>query len=220
MSKLLNKLNGLFTKVDETEASYMKALEQKEAELLEINLELQDKQKMLTDLHKMKLLNQVSEEAFNAEKVKVDALKSKVVALQEEISLIDRYKTEDIHSVLGELEAEKGKYSKEQQAEIRRIQMELLNAKNAYLNKMVEARERYKKIAEPAFKLEQLKIKLGLQVRSYTSGSHDTLSMVSVGEGHENLLVEHQTVYDALSYGRTPERLQRVVSDAREKGII
>ncbi|WP_226619769.1 hypothetical protein [Cytobacillus firmus] len=210
--KLLNKLEGLFTKVDITEASYQKALEQKEEQLLELQLQLKDKETSFRDLHKMEMLGQVSKETYEAEKEKFEQLKAKVAEAQREVQLIEEYKTEDVHSILTELEADAGKYSAEKHKEIDAIKDDLLQAKLAYIERMVEARDKYNKIVSPARKLDALKIKLGIKQNSYVSDALSSLSLYSVPNGgYENLLIDKGVVYDALSYGEVPSQLERLV---------
>ena len=73
----MDKLNGLFGKVDNTEQRYEKALEQKEESLLVLQVELKDKQLEVTELHKMKLLGDISEETFDKQNEKFLALQNK-----------------------------------------------------------------------------------------------------------------------------------------------
>ncbi|MGE6630750.1 hypothetical protein [Bacillus sp. NPDC077027] len=194
--KLLNKLEGLFAKVDKTEESYQKALEQKEEQLLQLQVELKDKEATYRDLHKLAMLGQVSEKTFEAEKQKFEQLKQKVAEAHKEVQLIQEYKTEDVHSILAELESERGEYGKEKQEEIRAIEKELLEAKLAYLSKMVEAKAKYDAITSPQRKLDALKIKLGMKQTSYVSDAYEALNLVSVGNGgHISLLPERKELF-------------------------
>jgi hypothetical protein len=214
--KLLNKLEGLFAKIDKTEESYQKALEQKEAHLLELQVELKDKETSFRDLHKTAMLGQVSEKTFEAEKNKFEQLKAKVAEATKAVQLIQEYKTEDVHSILAELEAERGEYGKEKQEEIRALQVELLEAKLDYLSKMVEAKAKYDAITSPERKLDALKIKLGMKQTSYVSDAYESLNLVSVGNGgYISLLPERKELHDALAYGRKPEQLERFVKGNR-----
>lgn len=104
--KILKKLNGLFDKVENTEASYMKALEKKEEEILELSIDLKAKADVLKELHKETLKGTISKDAYEAERVTVEKLQASLAEMQKEVQLIQEYKTEDIHSVLEELEAE------------------------------------------------------------------------------------------------------------------
>lgn len=216
MSKLLDKVNGLFKKSDETEARYEKALEAKEQEVIALQADLNEKQAMLKDMHKMKLLGDISESAYDAEKVKVQKLQTKYSEANKELQLIQEYKTDDLRGVLAELEADTSKYTAEKRAEIGAIQTELLEAKQAYIEKMVEAKAKYDTIINPERKLDALKIKLGIKKNSYISDAHSALSMVSVGAGYENLFIENPTVYNALSYGRTPTSLKRAIENSKK----
>jgi hypothetical protein len=214
--KLINKLEGLFTKVDKTEASYMKALEQKEEQLLELQAELKEKELSYRDLHKMTMLGQVTQSTFEAEKVKYEQLQAKVAEVQKELTLMAEYRTEDVHAILAELEDNAGEYGKEKQKEIRAIEKELLEAKLVYIEKIIEARHKYKTIASPARKLDALKIKLGLKQTSYVSDAYEAMNLISVGNGgHERLILEQKELHDALAYGRKPDQLERFVKGTK-----
>ncbi|MGG3926879.1 hypothetical protein ABET51_12850 [Metabacillus fastidiosus] len=218
---LLNTLQGLFSKVDETESRYMKALENKEDELIELQAVVQEKETMLTDMHKAKLLGDISEEAYNTAKGEVDVVKEKLQEVQREVQLIQEYKTDDIHAVIAEIETNASEYNAKQRKEIEKMQLEMLEAKLAYVEKMAEVSERYYKAIEPASKLQELKVQLGLQVRNYTSGCHDALNFYGTASGgHEDLYIKEKTVYDALSYGRIPYQLQKIVNQGKEKGLL
>lgn len=217
----LKAFDGLFNKVDTTESRYQEALQKKEEALIELQAELQEKQMMLKDMHKMKLLGDISEATFDEYKADADKLQEKYQEAVKEVQLIKEYATEDVKTVLAELEAVKTDYSKEQNAEINKLRLELLDAKLTYLTKMKEARLKYGAIVTPEHKIEQLKIKLGLKQRHYLSGTHDALFQYSVPNGgYENLLIQRQEVYNALSYGNVPSQLHGIVKDAKEKGIL
>jgi hypothetical protein len=101
------------------------------------------------------------------------------------------------------------------------LKLELLEAKLIYLQKMQEAKEVYDSFIEPERKLDSLKIKLGIKKTSYVSDSFEALSQYSVANGgYELLRVEQNDVHEALRYGKAPERLQKVVQEAKDKGII
>ena len=82
--KLLDKLNGLFTKMDNQENRYIKALELKEESLLVLQAELQDKQGEINDLLKMKLLGDITESAFDEKNKKFKLLQEKYAEAQNE----------------------------------------------------------------------------------------------------------------------------------------
>lgn len=210
---IMNTLNKLFKKADQTEERYIQALEKKEEGLLALQLELKEETERLKGLHKMKLLGDVSEEHYDAEAEKVEKLQKKVVESQKEIQLIQEYKTEDIKSVIEELDEQKKKHFKEHAEELENLKTEVLEAKQKYLEALCKSRARYVEIVEPERKLDRLKIAVGIKKNSYISGSHDTLNMISNGGGgHESLLVERKELYDALEYGRTSESLKRTIA--------
>jgi Skp family chaperone for outer membrane proteins len=109
MKKLFRGMEVLFNKASQTESKYQEALEKKQLELVELQAKLQDQLFMLKDLHKMKLLGDVSEATYEAEAEKVQHLQKQVQELQKEINLIEVYQTEDIKAVIEELDAEKRK---------------------------------------------------------------------------------------------------------------
>jgi hypothetical protein len=221
MAKVFKTLEALFKKADTQQARYQEALEKHQEQLIQLQRELQEKNMLLKDMHKMKLLGDLSEATYEAEKEKVAVLQAKVQEVQKELRLIQLYETEDIHSIIAELDAEKSKVFKGNQMELEQIKLELMESKLVYLNKLKEAHMKYNELVAPERKLDSLKIKMGIKKNSYVSGSHDALSMYAVKTGgHENLLVQQSEVYDCLEYGRTPERLNKIVTEAKEKGIL
>ncbi|MEH6949628.1 hypothetical protein V7068_21825 [Bacillus sp. JJ634] len=205
-------LDKLFNKADQTEARYQKALESKEESLIALQAELSEKQFLLKDMHKMKLLGDISEAAYDKEKEVVDKLQKKVAESQKELELIQEYETEDVKSIIEELDEAKAKHRKEHNAELHALKTELLEAKLAYVEKMVEVSEKYNKLVNPERKLDALKIKAGIKKNSYVSGTHDALSMISVPNGgYENLRVEQKDIYDALEYQRTSSQLKLLI---------
>jgi Skp family chaperone for outer membrane proteins len=100
MANLLNKFEGLFKKVTTTEEKYKQALERKQEQLIALQAELQEKEFMLKDMQKMKLLGDISEASFDAEKEKVETLRNKISEAQKELQLIETYKTEDVKAFL------------------------------------------------------------------------------------------------------------------------
>ena len=217
---ILKKLEGYFKKEKDSSKGYEKALEKKQEVLIKLQAELKEKEIKLKEFHKMYLLSQITEETYKQEKEVIDALKTKIADLQQDMKLIETYKDEDAKQIVADFEANRGEYSREKQAEIKKLQYELLEAKDDYISKLIEASERYDKLINPERKLQELKVKLGMQQASYVSGSHDALSLVSVGEGYENLRVEQFELHNALQYGRKSSTLERAVKDAKEKGII
>lgn len=217
MTNIRKKLDGLFKKADETEGKYLQALERREEELIALQAELQEKEEMLKMMHKENLLGSISEASFDAEKSKVDTLQRKISEAQTELRLIETYKTEDVKAVLAELEATKKEYTQNERAEIHKIKEELLEAKLAYIEKMLEARKAYYRVMNPVYKIDALKGKLGLQQNHYLSDAHSALSMYSVPNGgYENLMVNNEIVHSALYLGQRPSQLVRLVSENKK----
>lgn len=214
-------IEALFTRADQTEARYHKALEEKEEQLIQLQGQLQEKQFTLKELHKETILGTISKATFEEEAEKVTVLQKQAEELQKEINLIQVYQTEDIKAVIEELDAEKRKVAEKHQGEIKTLKLELLQAKEEYLKKMVEAREKYNQLVAPERKLDTLKIRVGLKQTSYISDSFDTLFQYSIASGgYETVRIEQAEVYQALQHGRIPEKLTKIVNDAKEKGII
>ncbi|MCB5235898.1 hypothetical protein [Niallia circulans] len=217
---LLKRLEGYFKKEKDSSKGYEKALEKHQEELIKLQAELKEKELKLKEFHKMYLLSQITEETYKQEKEVVDTLKTKIADVQQDMKLIETYKDEDARQIVADFEANHGEYGREKQKEITKLQYELLEAKDAYLSKLVEASEQYDKLINPERKLQQLKVKLGIQKATYVSGSHDALNLISLGDGYESLRIEQPEIFDALQYGRKPSKLEKAVKDAKEKGTI
>ena len=218
--KLLDKLNGLFTKMDNQEQRYEKALEEKEESLLVLQAEIQDKQIEINDLMKMKLLGDITESTFDEKNKKFQLLQEKYAEAQKEIQLIQEFKHEDVLEILEELKATQREYSPSQREAVNKMGLELLDAKLTYLNKMVEMRKLYSSTVSPSYKIQQIEQKLGLKQHIYYSGSHESLHQYSIGGSYINLRIDNPDVYNALSYGQIDGQLQHVVNDAKAKGTI
>jgi len=208
MGKLTNALTGLFTKVEDTEKRYEKALETKQEMLIAASAELNEKQVMLKDLHKMKILGDVTEATYEKEAEKVEKLQNKITELQNEMQLIVEYKNDDVENILLELQENNKEVQAERQKEVNDLRLELLKAKHEYLSKMIEARAKYYKIVAPERKIESIKASLGMKNKAdYFTGA-DTLSMYSTSTGsYIGLDVTISEVDDALSYKRIDSRL-------------
>ena len=221
MVKLLDALNGLFNKVDNTEQRYEKALELKEESVLVLQAEIQDKQIEITELHKMKVLGDISPATFDEKNEKFQLLKANYDEAKNEVALIQEFKNEDVMEILAELKATQREYSASEREAIKQMHLELLESKLAYLNKMNEVRERYNKTVAPSLRIQQLERKFIHKQNVYHSGSHETLHQYSVpGDGYIGLRVENPDVYNALSYGQIHSQLQKIVADAKAKGLL
>ncbi|KPB06327.1 hypothetical protein [Bacillus sp. CHD6a] len=214
-------LLSLFNKADQTEERYELALERKQEELMQLKLDLKEASIVHAEFQKMKILGDITGEVYDAEARKVEAIQKQIQEVQKEIQLIDKYRTDDVKSVLEELDAEKLKGSKEYHAELEKLKLELIASKLEYLRKMKESKEKYDMLVAPTRKLDMLKQKVGLQKHSYVSGSYEALNYYSLPDGsHEFLIIETPEISNALGYGRIPERLEKIVKDAKDKGII
>ncbi|WP_404347484.1 hypothetical protein LG311_17830 [Sutcliffiella horikoshii] len=215
---IMKAVEGLFQKADQTEARYIEAQERKQDEILQTQLELSEATTIHKDMHKMYLLNQVSEETYEVEKLKVEALQKKLVDLQRDMQIITEYQREDVLEVIAELEAEKAKGGKEYHAEMDQLKLDLMEAKLVYLQQMKQAKEKYDVLVSPTRKIDMLKIKLGMKKNSYISDSFDALNSFSfVNGGHESLIVTLPEVSNSLGYGRTPENLEKLIQGRKGK---
>lgn len=217
---LVKMVEGLFQKVDLNKERYQGVLEKRQQELIELGVTIQDEQTKLKEYHKMVLLNQVTQEVYDEQKAVVQKIQEKYNDIQREMGLISEYEREDALALIEEIESRKGELSADRQQEVKKIQMKLLAKKLEYLEAMQQAKAEYDALIKYDVMFQDLKVAMGLQVRSYVSGSHSALNMVSVGEGYEHLLIENVDVYNVLEYGRISPSLQKVVTEAKEKGII
>lgn len=201
---LLSVFDGLFAKVDKTEASYMKAFEQKEEQLISMQSDLQEKEMMLKDMHKMKLLGEVSEDFFEGEQAKVEAFRKKYQEARSELQLIQEYKTDDVKAILEEMEQVSDEHATEYSNDIEAIKQDLLKAKREYLMKLADAGQAYNKLVAPKNKIYYLGEKVGIKKRP-ASPAYDALGMIHLGHNnYDNLQVTGQMVTDAIRMNRLP----------------
>ncbi len=218
---IMKAVEGLFQKADNTEARYEQAMERKHEEIIQLQLELKEAAKIHAEFHRMKLLGDITGDVYETEKLKMEALQNKLKEAQNELHLIEEYKTTDIKALVKELEVERGKGSQDQQKEIENIKLELMEAKLLYLQKMKESKAKYDALVAPERKLDMLKIKLGIKKNSYVSDSYEALSKYSLANGgYEFLKPEAPEIYEALAYGRIPERLEKIVQGAKDKEML
>lgn len=217
MGKVVNTINTLFKKVEETEQRYVKALENKEEALIVLQAEMQEKEKQVVEMQKMKLLGDITEETFDKMNSEYKKLQDKYEEGKHEIDLIQKYQHEDAVIILAELKEAQKEHSPLELKEIHEMQMELLDAKHTYLKKMTEMRVRYYKTVAPKNRIKQMEYKLGLKKGVYTSDSYEALHQFSVsGRGYINLEIDNGDVHDALYSGRFDSQLTKVVSEAKE----
>jgi DNA repair exonuclease SbcCD ATPase subunit len=221
MSKFFKAFTGLLNRVDKVETGYMKALEQKEQQLLELNTLLAEKNAVLKDIHRSVILGEVSESTYQDHKAEVDNLRKQITELSQEMQYIEAYKREDVEALLDELDKAKSQYSREQREEIDKLKYELHQKKLEYLEAMVSAKKRYDEIVNPVRTLEALKIRLGKQQNAYASGSFEELIQISDGKGGTATLdVPRTDIFNALSYGRLPSGAVQIVENGKKAGRI
>ncbi|EKN71300.1 hypothetical protein BABA_02172 [Neobacillus bataviensis LMG 21833] len=221
MSKKLNIINKLFNRYEEDEAGYEKALETKQQKLLLLEADYSEKREMVQMMHKDVIKGLVDDDAYKREKAFVEELGGAIQELKKEMQLIQEYKNADALAVVNELDEARKQYSAEQNAEINKIGLNLMEAKFNYIQSMVQAREDYNKLVSPSRKIDRLMIALGIKKNSYQSDSFEALHQYSVvGAGYEVTTVQINEVDSALRYGKLPHQLNKIVQEAREKGVI
>lgn len=221
MGTLLDKMSGLFKKVDATEARYEKALEEKEQSLLVLQSEIQDKQKEVTELHKMKLLGDITEETFDEKNESFLKLQAKYRQGQTEVEMIKQYKVADVTDILAELESTQKEHSAEETRAIRKLKMEALQAKEVYLKTLHDVANRYHKTTAPANKIKLMQQRLGLVKNVYIADSVESLNAISVsGGGYVNLRVEQIEVFNSIKTGTINGEIRSALNEAKEQGLI
>lgn len=216
MGKLSEKLNAIFGKVDNIENRYEVAIEKKQESLILLQQELQDKKIQNEELKKMYLLAEIEESYFEENNQAFQLLQDKYNKALEEIDIMQKFKTDDVTTLLEEMKAKHKEHLASHHDEIREMQKELLQAKAEYLNKMAKMKERYDKTVEPVNNIQRLEQKLGLRQHTYTSSSHDGLNNIRVGEtSFVNLQVNAPEIFEALQYGKINQYLQQVITDMK-----
>lgn len=117
-------------------SGYNNALKDAEERYKEAEAEYNAKYEEVKELHKMKVLKQITDETFKQAKEELDKQEEKVRDIGYEIEQIEGYKREDKEEVLAKLNEIKGEYNKKKQEEVRRIQLQLLKAKLEYFKKL------------------------------------------------------------------------------------
>jgi len=221
MSKLKDVFYSLLNRVDTVENDWEKAHESKHAELLELTVQRQEKEYAYGDLQRMVLLNQVTEATFEKEKSELEALKAKEASILQDMKMIEEYKTADISKVIEELEKAKIDYTADASEEVDALRYKIMKAKQAYLQTMIDVSKEYSKISEPQHKFQEVLIKAGKQKHVYASSADDVLSQLSIKDGgYEQLTIDRQTVYDALSYHKMPYGVERAIKQGEKAGNI
>ncbi|PWW20227.1 hypothetical protein DFO73_11641 [Cytobacillus oceanisediminis] len=222
MAKIKTVINNLLGKIETTSERYEQTLEKKQEELIETQQKLQDAQFKLKDFHKMKVLGDITEEAYEAEAVTVKALTEKIETLHKEIGLIDTYKTEDVDAVLAEIKKAQAENVGEASNEVSQIKYKMQQAKLEYLQKIAEAREEYWKAVSTENRLNNILVKLGKKNQNYLSGAYEAIGFAGYGNGYSttNLMVQQNEVFDALNYGRLPSPTISAVEKGKKAGYI
>lgn len=167
MNNIKKLIGGLLTKADATSNDYMKALEEKHDTLLHLQLQLQDEQAQLKEHHKMALLKQITDETYLKQKNLVSKMVDDIQSIQFEMKQIELYKTEDIETVLTEIQANKQSYNKKQQADIQQIKQDIASARKDYLDKLSELGKQYNVAVKEERMIQQFMVDFGKQPNMY-----------------------------------------------------
>jgi len=160
-------ISGLLTKADATSNDYTKALEEKHQTLLKIQLQLQDEQETLKEHHKLSLLKQVTEETYMNQKDKVAKMVESIQSIQFEMKQIELYKTEDVETVLAEIQANKPEFNKKKQEDIQKIKVGIHEARKEYLEKLSLLGKQYDEATREETMIQQFMVDFGKQPNLY-----------------------------------------------------
>lgn len=215
-------VEGILSKIEDKSAKYQETLEKKHEQLIGLQVELQEAEDSLKMLHKMKLLEQVSEGTYEDQKRFVDELKLKIEEVETEMSLIEVYKKEDVEAELAEIQKVKPEFNAEQNKKLSKLKFEMQQAKLEYLQKMIEVRKEYLITVSPESKFQTLLVKMGKQPANYLSGAYEGIGFTGTGNGFTttNLFVDQHTVHQALGFGNLPSDTVIVVENGKKAGYL
>ncbi|MBD8522301.1 hypothetical protein [Lysinibacillus fusiformis] len=188
MKNIKKIVAGLLNKASDATTNYELALERKQEEL--VQLQLQGEQIKLKDYHKLALLQQVSEQTYEEQKQVVASMTDKIQSIQLEMKQIELYKTEDVEAVIAEIQANKAEINKAQQVEIQAITEGIAEAKRDYLQKLSELGKQYDSAIHEEGLLQSFLVDLGKQPNVYLPYKMEILGVgatVSVHEVENNL---------------------------------
>jgi ABC-type uncharacterized transport system permease subunit len=160
-------IGGLLTKADATSNDYSKALEEKQQTLMQIQLQLKDEQMKLKEFHKLSLLKQITEETYTEQKEVVSKMVESIQSIQIEMKQIELYKTEDVESVLAEIQANKAEFNKKYQAEIQTVKLGIAEARQEYLEKLSLLGKQYNSAVREEGMIQQFMVDFGKQPNMY-----------------------------------------------------
>ena len=223
MKKLKDAVNKLINKVETDTANYERIAEKKTEELIISKLELQEAEAKLKDFHKLKFLDQITEESYKEQKAGVDVLNEKVNEIEHELLVIEKYKLEDAEQFFAEINAVKPNYTKEQNIEISKLQYQLQQAKLQYLENLIKAREEYIKVTNTDSKLQNLLFNHGKSSRAFISNAYNVIGSATY-ETHygirTSVMVSEEDVRNALENGKLPRDTVQAINMGKERGYI
>lgn len=221
MGLLQDTFDKLVGKVETTEKSYLVALEKKQVQLVAVQMELQAKKADTDELKKMCLLGEVSEATFDVEQSKLDAIEKKQKSILHDMTLIQQYKTADIDTVMQELKEANSKVSGEARKDVDRLRYDLMLAKQAYIQKMVDVSKEYRTLIQSEKTYQDMLVKTGSKYMNYSQGANEALQQLGiVGGGYEQLTIDSTTVYNALGTHTIPHGVQTAIKQGKNKGLI
>ncbi|MBY0224111.1 hypothetical protein [Sporosarcina aquimarina] len=180
-------VSDLLNKVDKTSNNYETALEEKQETIIQLQLQMQDEQLKLKEYHKMAVLKEVSEATYEEQKKVVSSLQEKMASLQNEIQLISTYKTEDIDTILSNIDEVKPEFNQKYLGEIEVVKQEIADAKKAYLNRLSELGKQYEKAVSEESRYENFLVSMGKQPSSYLPDKVETIGGGAVVSADEVL---------------------------------
>lgn len=180
----------LLNKVSDTSSNYETALEENQERLIVLKGNLQDEQVKLTEYHKMAILKDVSEEVYQEQKAVVDKIQLDMKSIQNESRLIEKYKTDDVDSIIAEINQAKPELNKKQHEEIRQVKSDIAEAKQEYLAKLSVIGKDYDKAVHEDKLFQSMLVRFGKQGSSYSPAKAEILhglASVSNDEAISNL---------------------------------
>ncbi|WP_163971817.1 hypothetical protein [Oceanobacillus halotolerans] len=180
MKNIKEMVNELLNKVNKTTNNYEDALEAKHTELMQLQTKLAEEQDKEKHYLKMYIQKDITDETYKEQKLVVSEIKNTITSIQQEMELIEKYKTEDVEAVLEELTASKSKLNQKQQEEIQQVKVQLAEAKQAYLNQLKQVGEAYDKTVSENRKLEDVLVQFGKQKQHYTPDKFEIIGAGAV----------------------------------------
>ncbi|MGG6358082.1 hypothetical protein ACQ5SI_02355 [Peribacillus frigoritolerans] len=173
------KINELLQKAEDIKAGYAEGKETAMEEVADLKEELATVSEQVKELHKAYILNQITADAYNAEKKALEVLAEKVKDAEAKVSLIDNYEREDLQKVFYEIKELDKEYTKQKQQADSDLYKKSRELKKQYLDSIAEASKEYIAIHRPNYRIGELEVDAGLTKMNYQHGSgnfHTTMA--------------------------------------------